>query len=272
MWGAPPGQEIWRGAYWALVTSVFVHLALWHLAFNLYWLWVLGGTLERSIGSLRWLSLFLGAAIVSSAAQLAVSDSSGIGLSGVIYAFFGFMWVRRRAYPVFSRVLTRQTLLLFIVWLVGCIVATALGVWDVGNAAHIAGLAFGLAAGWALDAEPNSAWPKVAVAALTVASLVPLFWCPWSFQWVASKGYDAHAKGDYRSAVGWYLDSQRFGQEPAWVMQNLALAYNSLGDSTAFVATMDKLRRLSPSAARSIEDEIAGHPPGTTPSTEKQPD
>src|SRR5688500_18062279 len=48
--GYLPANSIWEGDYWALVTSAFVHLALWHLVFNVYWLWVLGSHMERAIG------------------------------------------------------------------------------------------------------------------------------------------------------------------------------------------------------------------------------
>jgi membrane associated rhomboid family serine protease len=33
---------IWSGAYWALLTSVFLHAGFWHFLFNVYWMWVLG--------------------------------------------------------------------------------------------------------------------------------------------------------------------------------------------------------------------------------------
>lgn len=29
------------GSYWGLVTSVFVHIQLWHIIFNIYWIWIL---------------------------------------------------------------------------------------------------------------------------------------------------------------------------------------------------------------------------------------
>ena len=45
--------EIRRGQLWRLVTSVLPHLDIIHLAFNLYWLWVLGTTVERVYGHLR---------------------------------------------------------------------------------------------------------------------------------------------------------------------------------------------------------------------------
>ena len=53
-WGAPSAGAIWNGAYWGLVTTVFVHLAVWHLAFNVYWLLLFGKVLESAIGPARW--------------------------------------------------------------------------------------------------------------------------------------------------------------------------------------------------------------------------
>src|SRR5438105_15702725 len=101
-------------------------------AVNAYLLWLLGSRLERAIGSLPFLGFFLVAACVSSSFQLAVSDSTGIGASGVVYAIFGFMWPTRHRYPRFNEVLDARTIQIFVIWLVGCVVATYLKVWNVG--------------------------------------------------------------------------------------------------------------------------------------------
>jgi len=63
------------GNYCGLVTSVFVHIQLWHLIFNIYWIWLLGGILENEIGRAYWLGFFLLSAIVSSGAQLGVTST-----------------------------------------------------------------------------------------------------------------------------------------------------------------------------------------------------
>jgi membrane associated rhomboid family serine protease len=131
------------GNYRGLLTSVFTHVQLWHLFFNVYWLWILGGLLESAIGRLNWTGFFLVAAFVSSGAQFATSGSTGIGASGVVYAMFGFMWIGRERYPGFQRIVTKQNLLLFLGWLIFCIIATRLNIFRVGNAAHVAGLLFG---------------------------------------------------------------------------------------------------------------------------------
>ena len=252
-WGAPPANQIWHGAYWALVTSVFVHLALWHLAFNLYWLWILGRTLETAIGPWRWLAFFLVSAVVSSAAELAASGETGIGLSGVIYAVFGFMWMTRIAYPAFARVVTSQTVNLFLAWLVLCVFLTMTHIWAVANAAHVSGLVFGAVVGRAFVVRPRSLWPKAAAVTLTAAAILVLFWCPWRFEWVATKAYDAQTRGDYESALDWYHRCERFPEHSSWVSQNVALVYMSMGDADRYLATLERLRRLDPEKAREVE-------------------
>ena len=57
--GVCPDAEIWAGSYWSLIASVFMHVQLWHLVLNLYWLWRLGSVLERTIGSRAYLIFFL---------------------------------------------------------------------------------------------------------------------------------------------------------------------------------------------------------------------
>ena len=114
--GYLPADSIWDGGYWALVTSAFVHFALWHVAFNVYWLWVLGSRLERAIGSLPYLGFFVVSAFVSSAFELAVSDDTGIGASGAVYAIFGFMWATRHRYSQFKEVLNARTIQIFVAW------------------------------------------------------------------------------------------------------------------------------------------------------------
>lgn len=150
--GYLPAHAIWDGQYWALITSAFVHIEIWHLALNVYWLWVLGSRLERSIGSMLFLLFFVASAFVSSAFELALSDSTGIGASGVVYAFFGFMWLTRGKYPLFEEVLSSNTIWLFVGWLFVCLALSLAQIWEVGNASHFSGILFGasIAASWVL--------------------------------------------------------------------------------------------------------------------------
>jgi rhomboid protease GluP len=243
-WGYfPPGAE-WDGKYWALLTSVFVHLEVWHLVFNLYWLWILGGRLEKVIGSLRWLAFFLTSAIVSSAIQLGISGIGGIGASGVVYAIFGFMWATRNHFVVFKETLTKQLITLYVAWLFICLATTLLNIWQVGNAAHFSGLFWGIIVADIFVVKYKPRLSQIAGFAMIVVSIVPLFWCPWSVIWVSKQAYNAHSKGDYVNAINFYNRSLELGQDPVWVYTNLASAYKSIGDQPKYEEAVKKVQEL----------------------------
>jgi membrane associated rhomboid family serine protease len=259
-WGYFPPDKIRAGAVWGFITSIFVHQALWHVAFNVYWLYVLGSRMERAIGWWRWLAFCLGAAFVSSGAEFAVSDSTGIGASGVVYAIFGFMWMTRRRFLDFQKVMDSRTVLLFIVWLFVCIAMTVTKVWIVGNSAHVAGLLFGTGIG-AWMVWPNRRpllWPGFALLLLLV--VVPLFWAPWSMDWSSEQGNRDYLRGDFTNAVKWYERSMRLGQKRTWCWQNIALSYYAAGDKERYQQTLDSLRTLDAKAADEIERSVQEQP------------
>jgi GlpG protein len=255
-WGCYPPDKIHAGALWGFITSTFVHLELWHVAFNLYWLYVLGSRLERVIGSGRWLAFFLGAAFVSSGAEFAVAGTTGIGASGVAYALFGFMWVTRRRHPTFGAVLDARTIGLFFLWLVGCLIMTLTKTWEVGNAAHVAGLFFGAGLGAWMICERRRRLIKLGLAALFLMSIVPVFWAPWSFDWASWRGTRAYERGDYRSAIRWYERSSSLGQDKIWCWQSIAIAYYAMGDQTHYERTLQLLRNLDEKAAKKVEADV----------------
>jgi hypothetical protein len=46
-------------------------------------------------------------------------------------------------------------------------------------------------------------------------AIVPLFWSPWSGARIASRGYSAQLRGDYRAAIDDYLKAERLGFDRA---------------------------------------------------------
>jgi membrane associated rhomboid family serine protease len=83
------------GAPWQLVSSVFTHVDLWHIGFNMLALWVLGPQLELAIGRLRFLALYLGSGLCGSALVywLAGAHSATLGASGAIFGLMGALLV-----------------------------------------------------------------------------------------------------------------------------------------------------------------------------------
>ncbi len=89
---------------WRVLGPRFLRVR-WHVAFNVYWLWVLGGVVERTLGRFPYDGMLLAAAVISSSVQLGISGSTGHGASGVVYALFGPIWASRKAVPAFSEAL-----------------------------------------------------------------------------------------------------------------------------------------------------------------------
>ena len=129
-----PANAVWNGQYWALITSAFVHFEWWHVGLNVYWMWVLGSRMERTVGSPLFVAFVLISAFITSSYQMSTSDSTGIGASGVVYAIFGFMWVTRKRFLLFDEVLDLRTRQLFVGWLFVCIALSFTGILNVGNA------------------------------------------------------------------------------------------------------------------------------------------
>ncbi len=240
-------KSMWEGAYWALFTSAFVHFEIWHIAFNVYWLWVLGTRLERAMGSPRFLMFFVLAAFVSSSFELAVSDDTGIGASGVVYSIFGYMWLARHRYPSFREALDTQTINIFLLWLVGCVVATYLDVWNVGNAAHVSGLLFGCAVAGSLVLRRKRRVILAGLVAMVGLSFVPLFWCPWSVGWLAGKAYEEHEAKRYDAAIDRYTQILRIDPDNAWAYWNRGWAHQELGHWEKAKADLLKAVEIDPS-------------------------
>jgi GlpG protein len=223
-----------------------------HLVFNLSWLWALGGAFERTFGSLRWLLFVLLSAFVSSGIQL-LSGSDGIGMSGVIYALFGFGWLVRTRYPEFARSLPPNTVQWFLGWGVLCIFLTYANILNVGNFAHLGGLLFGAALGAMVD------WPKWRIPAaigfvvLSGLSVVPIFWNPLSTSWLGVQAEKAFDRKDWPTAAHFYERALARASDEStekWALINLVRIYRFREDTANFKRVADRLRQLDPSTAK----------------------
>jgi GlpG protein len=240
-------DDIWSGAHWGLITSVFVHLDLLHLAFNVFWMWDLGRNLERVLGRWRWIGLFLSSAIVSSGFQLGTTGSTGAGASGVVYAFAGFMWITRHRFPIFLGVLSRRTFVILVLWLVGCFIVTELGIWQIGNAAHLSGLVFGVLLGWWVVREEWRRFARVGAGILLLCGVIPAFWAPWlTGDWLNHRALQAYRAEDYRTAIAKYDEILFHQPDHAQSYYNRAIMKHSSGNLEGAKEDYDKAVRFDP--------------------------
>ncbi|WP_329615172.1 rhomboid family intramembrane serine protease [Streptomyces brevispora] len=104
-----PLDGIAEGQWYRLVTSMFLHQEVWHIAFNMLGLWWLGGPLEAALGRARYITLYMLSGLAGSALTywLAEPNQPSLGASGAIFGLLGATAVlmRRLNYdmrPVFA--------------------------------------------------------------------------------------------------------------------------------------------------------------------------
>ncbi len=256
-WGHYPDDALWDGKPWTLITSAFVHFEIFHIGFNLYWLWILGNCLEDEIGPLRWLIFFLAAAWVSSAFELLIGGSQGIGMSGVGYALFGFGWIAKEKMPSFRPILNQQTVITFLLWLVGCAVMTYAGLMNIANVAHLAGLLFGVGVAGVFVVRWRLPISAPTLLLLCAGSVVPVFWCPLSVQWTGRQASAAQAQGKYDESIYWYRQcmnrSLKEGANTDWIWVNLALVYKEQNNQKEYLNAVEQLRKTNKGMANELE-------------------
>jgi membrane associated rhomboid family serine protease len=105
--GGIPGGSVYQAlAYyppltaiepWRMITSVFVHLSILHILFNMYSLFIFGPMMERMLGRLRFAALFLLAGFGGSVGVLLIAPNTVVaGASGAIFGLLGAFFVIQR--------------------------------------------------------------------------------------------------------------------------------------------------------------------------------
>lgn len=134
------------GEYYRLITAMFIHGSIIHIAFNMLILFQFGSAIEEFIGSVRFTLLYVAAGIGGSVASFLFNDpfAFSVGASGAIFGLMGAYLIigRRMNYP------TNQVLgLLAINIVLGFVLP------NIDWYGHFGGLVVGLAAGAALNLE-----------------------------------------------------------------------------------------------------------------------
>lgn len=91
-YGALYPAAVTQGAWLhGLVTHMFLHAGLMHLAGNMLFLWVFGDNLEEQLGHVGFALFYLAGGLAAAAAQIAADPASGIPMVGASGAIAGVM-------------------------------------------------------------------------------------------------------------------------------------------------------------------------------------
>jgi membrane associated rhomboid family serine protease len=84
------GPAVADGEWWRLVTGGFLHAGFFHIAINMYILWLLGSMLEPAVGAPRFLLIYFVSLLAGSFGALLVTPHSPtVGASGAIFGVAG---------------------------------------------------------------------------------------------------------------------------------------------------------------------------------------
>ncbi|CAM3154364.1 rhomboid family intramembrane serine protease GlpG [Vibrio rarus] len=130
---------------WRYFSHALLHFSVLHITFNLLWWWQLGGDIEQRLGRARLTKIFLFSALLSGCAQYWIEGENFGGLSGVVYALVGYIWIVSIRSPQLGLDIPRPVLGFMLVWLVLGFVQPFMAI---ANAAHLVGLIAGCLLGW----------------------------------------------------------------------------------------------------------------------------
>ena len=91
-WGGTGPEIILKNEWWRLVTAVFVHIGIIHIASNMYVFWGLGMMAERLLGRMNFLATYLLTGIAGNVLTLFLRPNIvGAGASGAIFGLAGLL-------------------------------------------------------------------------------------------------------------------------------------------------------------------------------------
>ncbi len=139
------------GGFHRLFTSIFLHANLYHIAFNMYALYIIGPQVEKYFGRLKFVLIYLVSGILGSLFSCVFMQSSSlsIGASGAIFGLFGSLAYFTYKYRATLNNFLRSSILptIFINLILGFLLP------NVDVSAHIGGLIGGILMSLAVGVE-----------------------------------------------------------------------------------------------------------------------
>ena len=135
------------GEWWRLITPMFIHFSWIHIVFNLLWCVELGGKVEKQMGAFLFIPFLMLSSLSSNLIQYFIYGPSFFGgLSGVVYALFGycFAWGKMVPHKKFKVPEAIYVFMLIFLGLGFSDLLDLIGIGNIANGAHLGGLTFGL--------------------------------------------------------------------------------------------------------------------------------
>ncbi len=150
----PLFEKISQGEVWRLFSPALLHGDIFHILFNMLWLYALGRQMEDKLGGLRYLLFILATGIIVNTTQYLMTGSNFLGFSGILCAMITFVATRQDLAAWEGYRFDRMTKIFIYVFIFGMLffqlvsfaveVSTGTSISPgIANTAHLTGLALG---------------------------------------------------------------------------------------------------------------------------------
>jgi membrane associated rhomboid family serine protease len=263
-WGANWGPLSLTTQPWRILTSNYVHIGIIHIGFNMWCLLSLGALAQRIFDRWTYLLIYTATGVAGSIASLAWHPIVvGAGASGAIFGLAGALiaalYLGKLPIPKAAIRSTMKSLLIFAAY--NLFFGLTQGI---DNAAHIGGLASGLALGAFLSkhltgpAESRQQWRNLAVVLSIVLLTAGMYYVrnqneeltavanPSDYFEQYQKAMDAFREKDYAKAVNACQKLVQSNPSSAEAHFLLGVAYETTANPDGAIPQYQEALRLNP--------------------------
>lgn len=180
-WQANLGAVTANGQYWRLVTSMFIHAGIFHVALNMYALWAIGPAVCSAFGAKKFLTIYMLSGVAGALTTMVWNPTQiSVGASGALFGVCGALLtllIRDR-----NKAATDNAWLSISPWVFAAFILGSLtyGFFNpaMDTGAHIGGFLAGFVLGFILRPKqvPSTRIKRMLLtAAITVYSVVAIF-------------------------------------------------------------------------------------------------
>ncbi len=156
------------GELWRLVTAMFLHGGIEHIAMNMLSLWFVGRVMESWFDRVSYISIYFISGIAGGLISIYMHPTTvGIGASGAIFGIFGALSGmvivhRRRMEEQFKAFMKEFGIILFLNLVIGVVFES------VDLSAHIGGLIVGMIGGAMVAKSYKMIWIYISIMAISM--------------------------------------------------------------------------------------------------------
>ena len=142
--------------WWRSIAHMFLHGGIIHLLFNMYALYLIGPGIERILGSIKFVLVYIFLGIGACIFSMLFTNGFSVGASGAIFGLLGInftiAYLNKNNSFRNKEIFKNIAVLIFINLFIGF---SSTGI---DNAAHIGGLLFGIGVGYFIDLKMKRVW------------------------------------------------------------------------------------------------------------------